>query len=71
MAQPNTSSAEDKILQNIANPAQSYEVDGEKTQLKDPVKQLEALSALKKASVSRHPLGAIIAFHTPSGTGLR
>ena len=66
-----TSSQEQKILENAANPVQSYEVDGEKTTMKDPVKQLEAYKLAKGMTASRNPLGAILAFNTPSGTGLR
>ena len=66
-----TSTEEQKILENAANPVQSYEVDGEKTTLKDPVKQLEALKLAKAANAARNPLGAIMAFNIPSGTGAR
>ena len=66
-----TSTEEQKILENAANPVQSYEVDGEKTTLKDPVKQLEALRLAKAARASRNPLGAIMAFNIPSGSGVR
>ena len=66
-----TSTEEQKILENAANPVQSYEVDGEKTTLKDPVKQLEALKLAKAARAAHNPLGAIIAFDIPSGSGVR
>ena len=66
-----TQSAEEKILENIANPVNTYEVDGEKTALKDPAKQLEALAAFRKLRAARNPLGAIRAFRIPSGEGLR
>ncbi len=66
-----TSTEEQKILENAANPVQSYEVDGEKTTLKDPVKQLEAYKLAKSASAARNPLGAIMAFNIPSGSGAR
>ena len=66
-----TDTAEKKILENIANPVSNYEVDGEKTTLKDPLKQLDALSAYRKHRAARNPLGAIQAFRIPSGEGLR
>jgi len=66
-----TQTAETKILENIANPTQSYEVDGEKTTLKDPVKQLDALDRLKAARASRNPAAAIMAFHFQGGSGER
>ena len=66
-----TTSQEQKILENVANPVQSYEVDGEKTTMKDPVKQLEALKLARGMSAARNPLGAIVAFEMPSGSGMR
>lgn len=63
--------AEKKILENAANPAQSYEIDGEKTTLKDPTKQLDALDRLSARSAARNPLGALRFFRLPGGTGLR
>lgn len=63
--------AEEKILENVANPAQSYEIDGEKTTLKDPSKQLDALERLSRRSVARNPLSAIYPFKFPGGSGLR
>ncbi len=67
----NIQTAEEKILENIANPVNTYEVDGEKTTLKDPSKQLEALANYKKLRAARNPLGAIHAFRIPSGEGTR
>ena len=66
-----TSEAEEAILQNAANATQSYEVDGEKIALKDPLKQLEALDRIRASRAARNPLGAIRFFRTPGGTGLR
>lgn len=63
--------AEAKILQNAANPAQSYEIDGERTTLKDPSKQLDALDRLSARKAARNPLGAMRFFRLPGGTGLR
>jgi len=72
MADPITpAQAEQKILENAANPVDSYEIDGEKTELKDPVKQLKALEMLARRSASRNPLAAIRTFHFPSGSGER
>ena len=72
MADPITpEQAEQKILDNVANPVGSYEIDGEKTEMKDPIKQLQALGLLSKRVAARRPLAAIRAFHMPSGNGER
>jgi hypothetical protein len=63
--------AEQKILENLANPVSSYELDGERTELKDPLKQLQALDLLAKRAAARRPLGAIRSFRLPSGNGER
>ena len=63
--------AEQKILENAANPVSSYAVDGEQTTMKDPAKQLDALDRLSQRRAARNPLGAILAFRFPSGTGER
>ena len=66
-----TEEAEARILDNAANPAQSYEIDGETTTLKDPAKQLDALSRLSSRKAARNPLSAIYPFRLPGGSGLR
>jgi hypothetical protein len=68
---PTIKTAEEKILDNIANPVHSHEVDGERLQIKDPLKQLQALDLLSKRRAARNPLGAIRSLHIPSGSGER
>jgi len=65
------SQAEQKVLENIANQVNSYEIDGERTELKDPLKQLKALELLAKRRAARNPLASIRSFHFPSGSGER
>lgn len=67
----NIQQAEEKILENAANQVDSYELDGEKTTLKDPVRQIDALDRLAARRAARNPLGAIIGFRLPSGSGER
>lgn len=65
------SQAEQKVLENIANQVDSYEIDGERTELKDPLKQLQALELLAKRRAARNPLANIRAFRLPSSSGER
>ena len=62
---------EKSILENLANPVQSYEVDGEKVTQKDALKQLDALERMKAHRVSRNPLAAVGFFHLPPSSGMR
>ncbi|MDY0177381.1 MAG: hypothetical protein RBT25_10885 [Lentisphaeria bacterium] len=63
--------AQEKIIENVANPVASHAVDGEKTELKDPLRQLQAMELLARQRAARNPLGAIKSFHYPSGSGER
>lgn len=71
MADTKITQAEEKILDNAANPVETYEIDGEKTQLKDPVKQIDALDRLAARRAARNPLGAILGCRIQSGSGER
>jgi len=71
MAEQNINQVQEKIVENIANPVSKYEVDGEKTELKDPLRQLQAVEQLARHRAARNPLGAIRTFHYPSGSGER
>ncbi|MGI6353824.1 MAG: hypothetical protein GX937_02395 [Lentisphaerae bacterium] len=71
MADENINQAQEKILENIANPVSSHAVDGEKTELKDPLRQLQAMELLARQRAARNPLGAIGSFRFPSGSGER
>lgn len=63
--------AEQKILENAANPVQQYAVDGEQTTMKDPARQLDALDRLSQRRAARNPLAAILALKLPAGSGER
>lgn len=63
--------AEKKILENAADPTKSYEVDGEKIETKDPLKQVEAMNAISARKAGRRPLGAVGCFRMLSGSGER
>lgn len=67
----NIQQAEEKILENAANQVDSYELDGEKTKLKDPVRQIDALDRLAARRAARNPLGAILGIRISSGSGER
>ncbi|MBQ9368869.1 MAG: hypothetical protein IJT83_13895 [Victivallales bacterium] len=71
MADLTQKQAEQKILENAANPVQQYSVDGEQTTMKDPARQLDALDRLARRRAARNPLGAILTLKVPSGTGER
>ena len=63
--------ATDKILENVANPVQSYEVDGEKVTRKDPLRQLQALEEVRRIKTARKPLSAVRFFRITGGRGDR
>ena len=71
MADQDITRAEEKILENVSSPVQSYEVDGEKVTNKDVLKQLDALERIKAVRAARNPVAAIRFLHFPGSLGTR